>query len=226
MSQTEATKELCQAIHQGLRHLALKVVDTFPSCPTCENASSLWIEIMLSCLRFTTYYCESVEAIHVISRQPVSKFGWFPSSQDTIQLPRDLGEIGEFQDLPPEPLEELSRLMKLRLYVPQQVILQQGLVDLNGVDRVPLKCADFLSDLNQLESTAPDLSFRISYQSFASRAGDDLYEIVILQRGRAKRFGVPGFQNFQPKCWSSWWHAFCFCSTIFRSLSHLCRNSL
>lgn len=65
----------------------------------------------------------------------ISKFGLFPSSQDTIQLPRDLGEIGEFQDLPPEPLEELSKLMKLRLYVPQQVILQQGLVDLNGVDR-------------------------------------------------------------------------------------------
>ena len=142
--------------------------------------------------------CESVEAIHVISRQPVSKFGWFPSSQDTIQLPRDLGEIGEFQDLPPEPLEELSRLMKLRLYVPQQVILQQGLVDLNGVDRVPLKCADFLSDLNQLESTAPDLSFRISYQSFASRAGDDLYEIVILQRGRAKDLEFLVSRTFNP----------------------------
>lgn len=84
----------------------------------------------MSCLRFTTHDCDSVKAIHVIS-----KFGLFPSSQDTIQLPRDLGEIGEFQDLPPEPLEELSKWMKLRLYVPQQVILQQGLVDLNGVDR-------------------------------------------------------------------------------------------
>jgi hypothetical protein len=37
-----------------------------------------------------------------------------------------LGEISEFQDLPPKPLEELVALMKLRLYVPQQVILQQG----------------------------------------------------------------------------------------------------
>lgn len=49
--------------------------------------------------------------------------------KDQIHLPRDLGEIGEiseFQDLPPKPLEELVALMKLRLYVPQQVILQQG----------------------------------------------------------------------------------------------------
>lgn len=81
----------------------------------------------MSCLRFIIHDCDSVKAIHVIS-----KFGLFPISQDTIQLPRDLGEIGEFQDLSPEPLEELSKLMKLRLYVPQQVILQQGLVDLNG----------------------------------------------------------------------------------------------
>lgn len=96
----------------------------------------------MSCLRFTTHDCDSVKAIHLIA-----KFGLFPSSQDTIQLPRDLGEIGEFQDLPPEPLEELSKLMKLRLYVPQQVILQQGLVDLelmgprgdpkNGLQLVP-----------------------------------------------------------------------------------------
>ena len=46
--------------------------------------------------------------------------------KDQIHLPRDLGEISEFQDLPPKPLEELAALMKLRLYVPQQVILQQG----------------------------------------------------------------------------------------------------
>jgi hypothetical protein len=38
----------------------------------------------------------------------------------------EIGEISEFQDLPPKPLEELVALMKLRLYVPQQVILQQG----------------------------------------------------------------------------------------------------
>ena len=46
--------------------------------------------------------------------------------KDQIHLPRDLGEISEFQDLPPKPLEDLAALMKLRLYVPQQVILQQG----------------------------------------------------------------------------------------------------
>ena len=46
--------------------------------------------------------------------------------KDQIHVPRDLGEIPEFQELPPKPLEELAALMKLRLYVPQQVILQQG----------------------------------------------------------------------------------------------------
>ena len=115
----------------------------------------------MSCLRFTIHDCDSVKAIHVIS-----KFGLFPSSQDTIQLPRDLGEIGEFQDLSPEPLEELSKLMKLRLYVPQQVILQQGLVDLNGeliglgVD--PKGGLQGFPNLNQLKSTAPDFEVQNS----------------------------------------------------------------
>ena len=82
-----------------------------------------------------------------VSLLPRNYVRLFTKDGDTIQLPRDLGEIGEFQDLSPEPLEELSKLMKLRLYVPQQVILQQG---------------------------------------------DDLYEIVILQRGTcsANAFGA------------------------------------
>ena len=50
----------------------------------------------------------------------------FCCAKEHIQLPRDLTEITEFQDLPQKPLEELAALMKLRLYLPQQVILQQG----------------------------------------------------------------------------------------------------
>ncbi|CAJ1363908.1 unnamed protein product [Effrenium voratum] len=50
----------------------------------------------------------------------------FTKDYDTIVLPRDLSAVKEFSNLPREPLTELAGFMKPRIYLPQQVILQQG----------------------------------------------------------------------------------------------------
>lgn len=88
-----------------------------------------------------------------VSLLPRNYVRLFTKDYDQIHLPRDLGEISEFQDLPPKPLEELAALMKLRLYVPQQVILQQGedLFEIMILQRGTCSAEVFGADLQPME---------------------------------------------------------------------------
>lgn len=89
----------------------------------------------------------SEELQQEFSLLPRSYVRQFVKDYDRIELSTSLAEIPDLKQLPGKPLEELAAVMKLRIYIPQQVILQQG---------------------------------------------DDLFEIMILQRGTcsAEAFGA------------------------------------